>query len=53
MPKRDDNPETKVYSGKLNIRIPKSLHARLAEEAKNEGTSLNQLILAKLARPLK
>lgn len=36
----------------LSIRVPKSLHAELLEEAKKEGVSLNQLCLAKLARPL-
>ncbi|MCL2152664.1 MAG: type II toxin-antitoxin system HicB family antitoxin [Oscillospiraceae bacterium] len=37
------------YSGKFNIRIPKSLHRRLAMEAKNEGVSMNQYALYKLA----
>jgi len=36
------------YSGKFNIRIPKSLHFRLAAEAKREGVSLNQYALYKL-----
>lgn len=38
------------YSGRLNIRIPKSLHQRLSQEAKSDGVSLNQYILYKLAR---
>lgn len=38
------------YSGKLNIRIPKSLHCHLAELAKADGVSLNQYILYKLAQ---
>ena len=37
------------YSGKFNVRLPKSLHQRLAIEANNEGISLNQLVLYKLA----
>lgn len=37
-------------SGKLNIRIPRSLHQRLREEAKADGVSLNQYILYKLAQ---
>jgi hypothetical protein len=37
------------YSGKFNVRIPKSLHAALASEAEAEGVSLNQLVLAKLS----
>lgn len=37
------------YSGKFNVRIPKSLHQRLAIEADKEGVSLNQLVLYKLA----
>lgn len=36
-------------SGQLVVRLPKSLHAALADEATIEGVSLNQLILAKLA----
>jgi|ERR1043165_4393347 hypothetical protein len=39
----------KEYSGKFNVRIPKSLHAALVDEAEAEGVSLNQLVLAKLA----
>ncbi len=38
------------YSGKLNIRIPRSLHRDLAQQAKADGVSLNQYILYKLAR---
>jgi antitoxin HicB len=37
------------YSGKLNIRIPKSLHKSLAERAKQEKVSLNQFIVHKLS----
>lgn len=38
------------FSGKLNIRIPKSLHFQLSQEAKKDGVSLNQYIVYKLAR---
>jgi hypothetical protein len=31
------------YSGKSQLRAPKSLHRRLAERAKREGVSLNTL----------
>jgi hypothetical protein len=41
--------EPKEFSGKFNVRIPKSLHAALAREAEAEGVSLNQLVVAKLA----
>lgn len=34
------------YSGKILQRFPKTLHARLAQRAKREGVSLNQLILS-------
>lgn len=37
------------YSGKFVVRLPKTLHQRLAVEAKLEGVSLNQLALYKLA----
>ncbi len=37
------------YSGKFNVRIPKSLHQRLAFEAEKEGVSLNQYVVYKLS----
>jgi hypothetical protein len=42
-------PQRREYSGKFNVRVPKSLHASLASEAEAEGVSLNQLVVAKLA----
>ncbi len=43
-------PETAdKYSGKFVVRLPKTLHQRLAIEANKEGVSLNQLALYKLA----
>lgn len=38
------------YSGKLTLRIPKSLHALLAGLADDEGVSLNQLICDLISR---
>lgn len=38
------------YSGKLVLRIPRSLHKALKEQAAIEGVSLNQYMLYKLAR---
>lgn len=38
------------YSGKLNIRIPKSLHRILVKKAKEEKVSLNQYINYQLSR---
>lgn len=38
------------YSGKLVLRIPKSLHKALKEAAAIEGVSLNQYMLYKLAK---
>ena len=38
------------YSGKFEVRLPKSLHMRLVLEAEKEGVSLNQYALYKLAR---
>lgn len=37
------------YSGKFIVRVPRSLHARLAREAKTQGVSLNQWAANKLA----
>ena len=38
------------YSGKFLVRVPRSVHARLARKAKQEGVSLNQLVVSVLAR---
>ena len=37
------------YSGRLLLRIPKSLHRHLSEGAEKEGVSLNQYILSLLS----
>jgi len=37
------------YSGRYVVRLPKSLHRRLAVEAEREGVSLNQYSLYKLS----
>jgi len=39
-------------SGRFVVRLPKTMHAALEQEAAAEGTSLNQLVLAKLAARL-
>lgn len=41
-----------TYSGKWQLRAPKSLHRRLAERAKREGVSLNTLAVTLLAEGL-
>ena len=38
------------YSGKFNVRLPRSLHRRLAEAADREGVSLNTLVIGLLER---
>jgi predicted RNase H-like HicB family nuclease len=38
------------YSGKFLVRVPRSLHARLARHAAAEGVSLNQYVAGVLAR---
>lgn len=40
-------------SGAFNLRLPKALHAALVQEADEQGVSLNQLCLAKLAVQLR
>ncbi len=37
------------YSGKFVTRMPKSLHARLAQRARREGVSMNTLIVSLLS----
>jgi predicted RNase H-like HicB family nuclease len=41
--------DTGKFSGKFVVRLPKTLHARLALEAEKEGVSLNQYALYKLS----
>lgn len=43
-------PAGRGYSGKMTLRMPTSLHRRIAEEAEREGVSINQLVLHKLAK---
>jgi predicted RNase H-like HicB family nuclease len=40
-------PET--YSGKFNLRLPKSLHRKLVESAEGDGVSLNQYVVGLLS----
>ncbi len=43
-------PSTEIeYSGKTMLRMPQYLHARLAKDAKQEGVSLNQYLVALLS----
>jgi predicted HicB family RNase H-like nuclease len=39
----------KPFSGKFVVRMPRSLHQTLAETAEDEGVSLNQLVVTRLA----
>lgn len=41
--------EVEKYSGKFVVRLPASLHRQLAKRAKQEKTSLNQLVVMLLA----
>lgn len=41
--------ELEEYSGRLVLRIPRSLHKLLKQEAEIEGVSLNQYMLYKLS----
>jgi len=43
-------PTREEYSGKFNVRMPKSLHRTLVAKAKEENVSLNQYINYQLAR---
>lgn len=39
-----------AYSGKMSLRMPISLHKRVAAAAERDGVSINQWIVASLAR---
>ncbi|RAK17369.1 putative RNase H-like HicB family nuclease [Anoxybacillus vitaminiphilus] len=45
IPVPSKQPDDEEYSGKFTLRLPKSMHKQLAQEAKQEGVSLNQYIL--------
>ena len=42
--------ESRSFSGKFVVRVPRSLHRALAKRAEVEGVSLNQVVVAALAR---
>ncbi len=46
-PRGEEEPEE--YSGRFSVRVPRSLHRRLATRADAEGCSLNQLVSTLLA----
>ena len=43
-------PGLESYSGRFNLRLPKSIHRSLVLEAEREGVSLNQHVLHLLSR---
>ena len=45
-------PEPGNFSGKLLLRLPKSVHSRLAARAAVEGMSLNTLVLSMVSEAL-
>jgi antitoxin HicB len=45
IPRNEDD-----YSGKFNVRFPKSLHRKLDQLAVHEGISLNQYLVSTLSR---
>lgn len=49
---RSDEVSTETANGRILVRVPKSVHVELLNEASREGVSLNQLCVAKLSRPL-
>ena len=49
IPKPSSLERIESYSGKFVVRVPRSLHARLARRAKAEGVSLNQYIAHRLS----
>jgi len=49
----EDIPEpfsVRKFSGKFIVRIPPELHRRIAEEAAEEGVSINRLVSSRLAK---
>ncbi len=52
MERRNKLLENRKFSGKVNLRMPASLHRDLSRRAKREGVSLNHLMTVLLARAL-
>ena len=50
MPAEKPDERQKAPSGRLLLRMPRTLHAELARAAEREGTSLNQFITSALSR---
>jgi antitoxin HicB len=48
----DPIPESSAYSGKWVQRVPKSIHARIAARAIQEGVSINSLVASFIAQGL-
>ena len=46
-------PNKNVYSGSFRLRMPKSLHRRLAQTAAEEGISMNQYCIYLLSKDFK
>jgi hypothetical protein len=44
--------EENEHSGRLLLRMPRTLHGELAQAAEREGVSLNRLIVTRLSRSL-
>ncbi|MBF0147013.1 MAG: type II toxin-antitoxin system HicB family antitoxin [Magnetococcales bacterium] len=45
-------PGDSTYSGHFVTRVPKNVHARLAQQAKKEGVSMNAMVASILAESL-
>jgi antitoxin HicB len=41
------------YKGRITLRVPKSMHKQLIDEAKDEGISLNQYLIYLLGKSMK
>jgi HicB family len=44
--------EETEHSGRLLLRMPRTLHGQLAQAAEREGVSLNRLIVTRLSRSI-
>ncbi len=53
LPEPESQSPAREASGKLLVRMPKSVHQALIAEAEDEEVSLNQLILSKLSLQLR
>lgn len=53
LPAEEGNPPGQLPNGRLNLKVPRTLHRDLRARAEHENISLNQLVVYLLAQGLR